>query len=95
MYHVTGAGQRDHVTGAGHRDHMTGAGHRDHVTGAGHHDHMTGALYSALFFQGLLPSTSSFPLSFPTFLFIVGMSDSGVLYVYNSVLQLFRFSACH
>lgn len=44
---------------------------------------MTGALYPALFFQGLLQPTS-FPLSLPTFLFIVGTPDSGVLCLYNS-----------
>lgn len=52
-----------HVTGAGQHNHVTGAGQRDHVTGAGQCDHVTGALYSALFYQGLLPSTSS---PFPT-----------------------------
>lgn len=54
-----------------------------HVTGAGQRSHMTGALYSALFFQGLLQPTS-FPLPLPTFPFIVGTPDSGVLCPDNS-----------
>lgn len=45
--------------------------------------HVTGALYFALFFQGLLQPTS-FPLPLPTFPFIVGTSDSGVLCSDNS-----------